>query len=90
MYPLSVTFQIQLDKEESEVFTKCMPGGSRDIEAFVEEIREEASSIHVVTEDEEGIYFNVEVDSEQMPVYSVAKREASRIARAIERLLKGE
>jgi hypothetical protein len=88
--PVSFTFQIQLSKIESDVFRVKLPG-SRDIEAFVEQVVEEGATITVNTEDDSGIVFmTVEADADYHPLYGEAKREAARIQRAFEKLVKGE
>ena len=84
------TFNLYLDENETERFKRRFPS-SKDIEALVEDQFEEPGtqiSIH-----ESGIpngnliYFTIEIYADLFPFCGVAKKEALRITKLIERVV---
>lgn len=85
--PVSCQYSIHLNKDEVEVFQKAFPS-SRDIEAFVEKIKEPGETISVHDGDAPNrITFRVETESVVFPFQPDVRREIKRIALIIESTL---
>lgn len=82
--PVSVVNRITLDQGESKTFRQRLPS-SRDVEAFVEGISEEGSSIYIGEQDE--IEIEIETQSECFPYHLDVKRELIRIRAALNEVL---